>query len=98
MTDPVADNQQVHILSFATLVSLMCSNSADANIKTNLTQLQVLGQEWGSDIILDAFNNLSLNTTTANSGNLVGNRVFYANDYAVSSRACLEIRTPMTDG
>ncbi|KAI0365219.1 polysaccharide lyase family 8 protein [Pilatotrama ljubarskyi] len=56
---------------------------ASASIKTNLTQLQVLGQEWGSDIILNVFNNLSVNTTTANSGNLVGNRVFYANDYAV---------------
>ncbi|KAI0825161.1 polysaccharide lyase family 8 protein [Trametes gibbosa] len=58
-------------------------NHASASIKTNLTQLQVLGQEWGSDVIQDAFNNLSLNTTTANSGNLVGNRVFFANDYAV---------------
>ncbi|KAI0361658.1 polysaccharide lyase family 8 protein [Trametes cingulata] len=58
-------------------------NHSSASIKTNLTQLQVLGQEWGSDVILNVFNNLSLNTTTANSGNLVGNRVFYANDYAV---------------
>ncbi|KAI0639371.1 polysaccharide lyase family 8 protein [Trametes polyzona] len=58
-------------------------NHASANIKTNLTELQVLGQLWGSDKISNAFNNLSLNTSTANSGNLVGNRVFYANDYAV---------------
>lgn len=58
-------------------------DSASANIKTNLTELQVLGQLWDSDIILNAFDNVSLNTTTANSGNLIGNRVFYANDYAV---------------
>ncbi|KAI0651820.1 polysaccharide lyase family 8 protein [Trametes meyenii] len=58
-------------------------NHSSASIKTNLTQLQALGQEWGSDTILDVFNNLSLNTTTANSGNLIGNRVFFANDYAV---------------
>lgn len=57
--------------------------SADANIKTNVTQIQVLGQLWNSDTLLDVFNNLSLNTTSSNSGNLVGNRVFYANDYAV---------------
>ncbi|OJT12944.1 Chondroitinase-AC [Trametes pubescens] len=56
---------------------------ASSSINTNLTQLQVLGQEWGSDVLTDVFNNLSLNTTTANSGNLVGNRVFFANDYAV---------------
>ncbi|KAI0662797.1 polysaccharide lyase family 8 protein [Cubamyces menziesii] len=65
------------------LTDPVADNHADESIKTNLTQLQVLGQEWGSDVILNAFNNLSLNTTTANSGNLVGNRVFYANDYAV---------------
>ncbi|RPD82583.1 polysaccharide lyase family 8 protein [Lentinus tigrinus ALCF2SS1-7] len=56
---------------------------SDADIKTNLTQIQVLGQLWDSDTLLDVFDNLSLNTTTSNSGNLVGNRVFYANDYAV---------------
>ncbi|KAL7285291.1 hypothetical protein ACG7TL_000386 [Trametes sanguinea] len=65
------------------LTDPVVDNHASASIKTNLTQLQVLGQEWGSDVILNAFNNLSLNTTTANSGNLVGNRIFYANDYAV---------------
>ncbi|KAI8995601.1 polysaccharide lyase family 8 protein [Trametes punicea] len=72
---------------FSVLGRLMTDPVADnhetANIKTNLTQLQVLAQEWGSDIILNVFNNLSLNTTTANSGNITGNRVFYANDYAV---------------
>ncbi|KAI0778155.1 polysaccharide lyase family 8 protein [Trametes elegans] len=65
------------------LTDPVIDNHASSSIKTNLTQLQVLGQEWGSDIITDVFNNLSLNTTTANSGDLVGNRVFYANDYAV---------------
>ncbi|KAH9849787.1 polysaccharide lyase family 8 protein [Lenzites betulinus] len=65
------------------LTDPVIDDHASSDIKTNLTQLQVLGQEWGSDVIQDVFNNLSLNTTTANSGNLVGNRVFFANDFAV---------------
>ena len=36
-------------------------HSADANIKTNVTQIQVLGQLWNSDTLLDVFNKLSLN-------------------------------------
>ena len=44
---------------------------------------------WNSQTVLNAFNSLSLNTTTANSGNLIGNRVFYANDYFVRKRDVL---------
>ncbi|KAH9944408.1 polysaccharide lyase family 8 protein [Epithele typhae] len=58
-------------------------NHASANIKTNLTQIQVIGELWDSDVFSDVFNNLNLNTTTANSGNLMGSRVFFANDYFV---------------
>ncbi|KAI0757019.1 polysaccharide lyase family 8 protein [Daedaleopsis nitida] len=61
----------------------VADNHADADINTNLTQLQVIGQSFNSDVISNAFTSLSLNTTTANSGNIVGNRIFYANDYAV---------------
>ncbi|TBU65040.1 polysaccharide lyase family 8 protein [Dichomitus squalens] len=65
------------------LTDPVSAKHADSSINTNLTQLQVIGQIWNSDTVLDVFNNLSLNTTTANSGNLVGSRVFYANDYFV---------------
>lgn len=56
---------------------------ATENLKTNLTQLQVLAQEWDSQPLLQAFNDLSTTATTANQGNLIGNRMFYANDYII---------------
>lgn len=58
---------------------------ATANLKTNLTQIQVLGQQWNSPSISQVYSNLTLNTTSANSGSLIGNRMFYANDYMASS-------------
>ncbi|KAA1468236.1 polysaccharide lyase family 8 protein [Dentipellis sp. KUC8613] len=61
----------------------VADNQATENTKTNLTQLQVLGQEWNSAPLTQAFNDLSLATTTANAGALLGNRMFYANDYMV---------------
>ncbi|OBZ79153.1 Chondroitinase-AC [Grifola frondosa] len=65
------------------LTDPVIDNHASSSINTNLTQLQVLGQEWGSDILTNVFDDLSLNTTDANSGNLTGNRMFYANDFMV---------------
>ncbi|KAI0735198.1 polysaccharide lyase family 8 protein [Earliella scabrosa] len=58
-------------------------NHASANIKMNLTQLQVLGNLWDSDVLLEVFDTLSRESDSANSGDLVGNRMFYANDFAV---------------
>ncbi|TFK41123.1 polysaccharide lyase family 8 protein [Crucibulum laeve] len=58
-------------------------NQATANLKTNLTQIQVLGQLWDSAEILNVFNTLSLQTEDANVGPLQGNRMFYTNDYMV---------------
>ncbi|OCH96194.1 polysaccharide lyase family 8 protein [Obba rivulosa] len=59
------------------------ANHETASIDTNLTQIQVLAEEWGSSTLMDVFDNLSLNTTDANSGALIGNRMFYANDFMV---------------
>ncbi|KAI0274676.1 polysaccharide lyase family 8 protein [Gloeopeniophorella convolvens] len=58
-------------------------DQATENLKTNLTQLQVLGKQWNSSVLTDAFNLLSLNTSDANSGGLEGNIMFYTNDYMV---------------
>ncbi|KAF8078588.1 polysaccharide lyase family 8 protein [Lyophyllum atratum] len=66
------------------IISLPVSaNQATANLKMNLTQIQILGQQWGSSVITQVYNNLILSTTDANSGGLNGNRMFYANDYLV---------------
>ncbi|KAF8807439.1 polysaccharide lyase family 8 protein [Phlegmacium glaucopus] len=56
---------------------------ATESIKINLTEVLDLGQQWSSDALIDFANDLSENTTHANSGNLIGNRMFYANDYMV---------------
>ena len=45
--------------------------------------MQVIGQLWDSPEITNAFNTLSVNSTTANIGSFNGNRMFYANDYMV---------------
>lgn len=58
--------------------------SASSGVKTNLTQVQNLGNLWNSSALQSVYANLTMNTTSANSGNLTGNRVFYSNDYAVS--------------
>ncbi|KAF4605272.1 hypothetical protein EYR40_004055 [Pleurotus pulmonarius] len=58
-------------------------NQATANLKTNLTQIQVLGQVWDSQAITSVFNRLNSASSTANVGALNGNRMFYANDYMV---------------
>ncbi|THH34187.1 hypothetical protein EUX98_g65 [Antrodiella citrinella] len=57
---------------------------ATAQINLNLTQIQVLGQLWGSDTLTEVYNGLTKNTTDANAGELDGNRMFYANDYMVN--------------
>ncbi|KAI0043192.1 polysaccharide lyase family 8 protein [Auriscalpium vulgare] len=61
----------------------VADDQATENLKTNLTQLQALGQEWDSAALNEAFALLSLNTSDANSGNLEGNKMFFDNDYMV---------------
>ncbi|KAL0579357.1 hypothetical protein V5O48_002633 [Marasmius crinis-equi] len=55
---------------------------ATASINLNLTKVNQLGQEWQSDT-LARFSQLSQDSSSANAGQLVGNRNFYANDYMV---------------
>lgn len=43
----------------------------------------MLGQLWNSPDITSVFNDMSLVTNNANAGNLIGNRMFFANDYMV---------------
>ncbi|KAJ7146757.1 polysaccharide lyase family 8 protein [Mycena epipterygia] len=54
-----------------------------ATLELNLTQIQVLGQLWESDNITNLFNDLSATGSSVNPGSLVGNRMFYTNDYMV---------------
>ncbi|KAJ3511292.1 hypothetical protein NLJ89_g4183 [Agrocybe chaxingu] len=54
---------------------------ASGSIKINLTQVLVLGEQWSSGTLIDFANDLSFDTTSANAGQLEGNRMFYANDY-----------------
>ena len=84
MTDPVADNQSVSSL-FRAFTLLTFHPSASSGIKTNLTNVRNLGNSWNSSTLQNVYANLTMNTTSANSGNLTGNRIYYSNDYAVSS-------------
>ena len=61
----------------------MSTSRATGSIKINITQLDVLGEEWSSDTLMNAYETLDTNTTTANVGSVTGNRVFYDNDYMV---------------
>ncbi|KAJ7035347.1 polysaccharide lyase family 8 protein [Mycena alexandri] len=54
-----------------------------ATLEFNLTQIQVLGQLWESGEITSFYNALASNGTSVNPGPVVGNRMFYANDYMV---------------
>lgn len=71
----------------------VADNQATSNLKIDLTQLQNLANSWGSSALQQAYQELSLDTDDANSGSLQGNRVFYANDYAVSPHAMWTIRS-----
>ncbi|KAJ6519860.1 polysaccharide lyase family 8 protein [Mycena sanguinolenta] len=57
------------------------------SISLNLTKIGVLGEEWGSDGLVNFSTSLSGNFTNANAGKLLGNRMFYDNDYMVQRGA-----------
>ncbi|KAG6813263.1 hypothetical protein H0H92_012677 [Tricholoma furcatifolium] len=66
------------------IISLpVSSDQAIENLKINITQIQVLGELWNSSTLSGVYDDLQLSTTDANAGALVGNRMFYANDYMV---------------
>ena len=50
----------------------------------NITQFKILGELWGSETLLDVYNTLSSTDSSANSGSLLGTRVFYDNDFIAS--------------
>ncbi|KAG8968151.1 hypothetical protein FRC03_008504 [Tulasnella sp. 419] len=56
---------------------------ATGSIKINLTQVKVLADQWESEELLRFSTDLSKNSTTANAGGLLGNRMFWENDYIV---------------
>jgi len=56
---------------------------ATASININITELWELGAQWGSGNLTNAGQSLALDSSSANAGDLVGVRIFYANDYLV---------------
>lgn len=56
---------------------------SSSGIRINMTLIETLGEQWDSDIMKTFASSLANTTPHANAGNLVGNRVFYANDYMV---------------
>ncbi|KAG8926354.1 hypothetical protein FRC00_002997 [Tulasnella sp. 408] len=56
---------------------------ATAGLNINFTQVQQLGELWQDANMTKVATSLLKNGTTANAGNLVGNRMFYDNDYMV---------------
>ncbi|KAJ7579689.1 polysaccharide lyase family 8 protein [Mycena floridula] len=54
-----------------------------SGILMNLTQIQELGSSWQSPTLTKFGSSLLATATTANAGNLVGNRMFYTNDYMI---------------
>ncbi|KAF7970614.1 hypothetical protein HWV62_23645 [Athelia sp. TMB] len=54
---------------------------ATGSINFNINELQQLAEQWQSDLLLEFVNTLKTNSSSANSGDLVGNRMFYDNDY-----------------
>ncbi|GJJ11951.1 hypothetical protein Clacol_006189 [Clathrus columnatus] len=65
-------------------ISFAVSDSqATANLKLNLDDLQRLAALWdASDLVID-YEKLQNSTTSANVGNILGNRMFWNNDYMV---------------
>ena len=50
----------------------------------NISQIQQLGDLWGSGTMESVAESFAVNSSTANAGDINGNRMFYANDYMVS--------------
>ena len=69
---------------------------ATGSININITELLVLGDDWNSETLTGAYGILSSNSTSANVGDMVGNRVFYDNDY-MASNTSLTIRLKRTE-
>jgi hypothetical protein len=49
----------------------------------NLTQIAYVGQQWSSNVLTDFAKRLASNASSANAGKVMGNRMFFSNDYMV---------------
>lgn len=56
---------------------------ATGSILLNLTKIDELGQQWGADTLRDFATTLARKSSSANAGQLEGNRMFWNNDYMV---------------
>ncbi|KZP31299.1 polysaccharide lyase family 8 protein [Athelia psychrophila] len=61
----------------------VADKQATGSINFNISEVQQLANQWQSDALLEVVDSLQTNTSDANSGSIVGNRMFYANDYMV---------------
>lgn len=93
IAQPVADKKWVCFKADIHVVLIFQSDAA--TLELNLTQIQVLGQLWESTDITNFYNDLATDGTTVNPGSLVGNRMFYTNDYMV--RTAKNVRNRFTD-
>ncbi|KAG1828622.1 polysaccharide lyase family 8 protein [Suillus variegatus] len=64
--------------------SPVAAGQASSGILTNLSKVEELGENWNSDVLVDFARSLSSNITHANVGGILGNRMFYKNDYMVT--------------
>ncbi|KAG2045283.1 polysaccharide lyase family 8 protein [Suillus americanus] len=64
--------------------SPVAAGQASSGVLTNFSKLEELGEQWNSDVLVNFARSISSNTTNANAGGLLGNRMFYNNDYMVT--------------
>ncbi|TFK30475.1 chondroitin AC lyase [Coprinopsis marcescibilis] len=61
----------------------VADNQATGGIHMNLTKVRELGRLWPSKALTDFADSLLGRARSANAGSLLGNKVFYTNDYVV---------------
>ncbi|RDB19287.1 Chondroitinase-AC [Hypsizygus marmoreus] len=64
-------------------ISFPVADKQATGIKIDLKSVGDLGESWNSKPLLDFESSLLKESASANAGNLVGNRMFYTNDYMV---------------
>ncbi|KAI0825160.1 galactose mutarotase-like protein [Trametes gibbosa] len=60
-------------------------SQATGSVNINVTEIQELGELWGSDVLQSVSESLAQGSKNANAGSIKGNRMFYANDYMAST-------------
>ncbi|EGN94539.1 polysaccharide lyase family 8 protein [Serpula lacrymans var. lacrymans S7.3] len=59
-------------------------NQATGSTKINVSEIAALGKEWNSSVLTQVANSLLQNSSDANQGDIVGNRLYYNSDYMVN--------------